>query len=306
MFRVAGGKACLKRHLISPSVTCFGPLGSIQRAQNVFPSMASLAGTPCLSNVGVRGLAGHSKWANIKHKKARNDAAKEKQNTQMARSIAAAVAHGGGPELDSNFLLNSLVTRAKKAGVPNAVIDRAIDRGAGKGGSGPLEKHVYEGSKGIALFIVEVLTDSKTRAVAEVRHAFRKYGGAVSANSARFAFETLGSMEVDVPEDKTEEEVALDALEHDLDSDYFDELDIESEAAPPKRQSIVLFSKPTELQTKVQAMKDMGYNVYNEELIEYAKQKVEVIDDETAETLHNLIQTLEDLDDVTKIYHNIS
>ena len=122
-------------------------------------------------------MAGHSKWANIKHRKGRQDAARGKIFTKLIREITVAAREGGGDEA-SNPRLRAAIMNAKAENMPSANIDRAVKKGTGELGGESFEGAIYEGygPGGVALF-VETLTDNKNRTVSEVRHLFSKYNG---------------------------------------------------------------------------------------------------------------------------------
>src|ERR671918_618220 len=125
-------------------------------------------------------MAGHSKWAQIKHKKAATDAKRGKQFTKLARAITVAAREGGG-DPDGNPTLATAIQKARDYSMPKDNIQRAVDRGTGAGtGGGEIERAVYEGyGPGGAAILIEALTDNRNRTGADVRHAFDKHGGAL-------------------------------------------------------------------------------------------------------------------------------
>ena len=138
-------------------------------------------------------MAGHSKWANIKHRKAAQDKKRGKLYTKLIREITVAARLGGGM-VDDNPRLRAAVDKALSANMPKDTIDRAVQRGAGGGEGNDVEELVYEGyaSGGVAI-LVEAMTDNRNRTVAEVRHAFSKHGGNLGTDgSVAYLFNRLG------------------------------------------------------------------------------------------------------------------
>src|ERR671910_1178358 len=144
-------------------------------------------------------MAGHSKWAQIKHKKAATDARRGKLFTKLARAITVAAREGGG-DPEGNYTLAAAIEKAKSYSMPKENIQRAIDRGTGAGeGADAIERVVYEGyGPGGAAILVEALTDNRNRTSAEVRHAFTKHGGNLGEpGSVAWIFERRGVVVVD-------------------------------------------------------------------------------------------------------------
>jgi YebC/PmpR family DNA-binding regulatory protein len=144
-------------------------------------------------------MAGHSKWAQIKHKKAVTDARRGKQFTKLARAITVAAREGGG-DPDGNATLATAIQKARDYSMPKDNIQRAIDRGTGEGGAeGQIERAVYEGyGPGGAAILIEALTDNRNRTGADVRHAFDKQGGSLGEpGSVAWIFEKRGVILVD-------------------------------------------------------------------------------------------------------------
>jgi len=163
-------------------------------------------------------MAGHSKWANIRHRKAGQDAKRGKIFTKIIRELTVAAKSGGGDVAD-NPSLRATVDKALAANMTRDTIDRAVARGAGTAESDSLEELTYEGyGPGGTAVLVETLTDNKNRTVAEVRHAFTKFGGTLGTNgSVAYIFERTGI--ISFREGSSEEkimEVALDSGAHDI------------------------------------------------------------------------------------------
>ena len=141
-------------------------------------------------------MAGHSKWANIKHRKARQDASRGKVWTKVIREIT--VAAKGGPDPDDNPRLRLALEKANSANMPKDTIKRAIEKGSGTGETGTLEDIVFEGyGPGGVAILVETMTDNRNRTVSDVRHAFSKYGGNLGTDgSVAYLFKKLGLIHI--------------------------------------------------------------------------------------------------------------
>ena len=166
-------------------------------------------------------MAGHSKWANIKHRKARQDAKRAKVWTKVIREVTVAARIGGG-NVEDNPRLRAAVDNALSVNMPRDTIDRAVKRGAGGEDGAEVEELTYEGygPSGVAI-LVEAMTDNRNRTVAEVRHAFTKYGGNLGTDgSVAYLFSKQGLLSFSA--DTNEEivlEIALEAGAEDVDSD---------------------------------------------------------------------------------------
>ena len=166
-------------------------------------------------------MAGHSKWANIKHRKAAQDKKRGKLYTKLIREITVAARLGGGM-VDDNPRLRAAVDKALSANMPKDTIDRAVQRGAGGGEGNDVEELVYEGyaSGGVAI-LVEAMTDNRNRTVAEVRHAFSKHGGNLGTDgSVAYLFNRLGVINYAPGQDEEQVmEIALEVGAEDIQSD---------------------------------------------------------------------------------------
>lgn len=236
-------------------------------------------------------MAGHSKWANIKHKKARVDAKRGKVFTKLIRELTVA-AKLGGDQVSDNPRLRAAVDEALGANMTRDTIDRAIARGAGTTESENLEELVYEGyGPGGVAILLETLTDNKNRTVAEVRHGFSKHGGNLgTSGSVSYLFAKKGyiSLAAGVDEDAVLE-VALDAGVDDVLTQSDGSLEI------------------TTSMEKLGAVKDVllakGFLVQDSGITMLVSTEAD-IDLDTAEKLLPLMEHLEDLDDVQKVYTN--
>ena len=166
-------------------------------------------------------MAGHSKWANIKHRKARQDAKKGKVYTKLIREITVA-AKSGGPLPEDNPRLRLALDKANAENMPKDTINRAIQRGAGNDDNANLEEVVYEGygPSGVAI-LVETMTDNRNRTVAEVRHAFSKFGGNLGTDgSVSYLFNKIGIIHLN--KEFSEEEIMDFVIEYEAD-DFIEE-----------------------------------------------------------------------------------
>ena len=236
-------------------------------------------------------MAGHSKWANIKHRKAAQDAKRGKIFTKLIRELVVA-AKQGGPEADDNPRLRAAVDKALGANMTRDTIDRAIARGAGTNDADNMEELTYEGyAPGGVAVLIEVMTDNRNRTVAEVRHAFTKRGGNLGTDgSVAYLFTRKGqiSFAPGVDEDQLME-VALEAGAEDIESNDDGSVDV-----------ITVWE---EFGAVKQALEEAGLNCEGGEVTMIASTTVE-LDTGGAETILGLVDMLEDLDDVQNVYTN--
>lgn len=239
-------------------------------------------------------MAGHSKWANIRHRKAREDAKRAKAFTKHIREITVAAREGGG-EPANNPRLSLAIQNAKAVNLPKENIERAIKKGTGEldDGSGQYEESTYEGygPGGIAYFI-EVTTNNYNRTVGEIRHIFTKSGGNLGTDgSVAYLFEQKGV--VRVAADTADEEelmlLAIDAGAEDLerDSDW-----------------MVITTARENLFTVRTALEQAGFKVDSAELERIPMTEVKV-DPETARSNFRLMEKFEENDDVSSVYTNM-
>ncbi len=239
-------------------------------------------------------MSGHSKFANIKHKKEKNDAKRGKIFTVIGREIAVAVKEGG-PDPNNNSKLRDVVAKAKANNMPNDTIQRSIKKASGDGNSENYEEIVYEGYGpcGSAI-MVECLTDNKNRTAGDVRHLFDKYGaGLGTTNSVGYLFERKGVLAVEKNENIDESqlfEMALEAGASDL-KDCDDVFEIYTE-------------KDNFHQVK-KALEEKGLKFTSAE-IEYVPNNLLDLGEADYEKFETLIDGLEDLDDVQNVYHNVN
>jgi YebC/PmpR family DNA-binding regulatory protein len=231
-------------------------------------------------------VAGHSKWAQIKRKKAANDKQRGKMISKHIRAIGSAVREGGGGDPSSNLPLRNALAAAKSDNVPIDNIDRAIERALGSGeGGAAFESVMYEGyGPGGVAVLVEALTDNRNRTVGEVRHVFSKRGGNLSGSVA-WQFDTKGMIVVEGVGDSIAE-VAIEAGADDIEVD---------EAAT------TIYTPPTALYDVVDALTRNGISCDVSQLTKVA-QTTTALSAAEAEKLVAFLEALEDLDDVQNVY----
>ncbi|MEZ4608549.1 MAG: YebC/PmpR family DNA-binding transcriptional regulator [Deinococcales bacterium] len=229
-------------------------------------------------------MAGHSKWAQIKRKKAANDNARGKVITKHIRAIQAAVRSGGSGDPAGNLGLKNALAAAKTDQIPQENIDRAIERALGGADGGGFDEVVYEGygPASVAL-IVEALTDNRNRTIAEVRHAFSKYGGNMSGSTA-WQFDTKGIIIVTETSERAQE------LAIELGAD-----DIEVE------ESLIIYTPPSELYAVVEGFQQAGIEPESSQLTKVPQTPMLLSAVDAAKVVR-MIEALEDLDDVQNVY----
>jgi YebC/PmpR family DNA-binding regulatory protein len=236
-------------------------------------------------------VAGHSKWANIQHRKGRQDEKRGKVWTRVIREIMVAARQGGG-DIGANPRLRLAVDKAKAANMPADTIKRNIDKATGNLEGVNYEEIRYEGyGIGGAAIIVDTMTDNKVRTVAEVRHAFSKYGGNLGAEgSVAFQFKNVGQLILapGTSEDMVME-VALDAGAQDV---------IASEDG-----AIEVLTAPGDFEKVKNALEAAGLKPELAEVTMRAENTVELTGDD-AQRMQKLLDVLEDLDDVQEVYNN--
>jgi len=236
-------------------------------------------------------VAGHSKWANIQHRKKAQDAKRGKLFTRLIREIVVA-AKAGGSDLDANPSLRTAVDKAKSQSVPKDAIDRAVKRGAGELDGSDFEEIRYEGygPAGIA-FIVDCLSDNRNRTVAEVRHAFSKSGGNLGqTGSVAYMFNSLGLLLYSPEHDEdTIMEAALEAGAEDVIVD--------------EDGSIEVITAAEEYVAVKQSMTEAGFEPDESDLTMRASTNTE-LETEDAEKVLRLVDLLESSDDVQEVYCN--
>lgn len=236
-------------------------------------------------------MAGHSKWANIKHKKARTDASRGKVFTKFIREITVAARLGGPSEAD-NPRLRAIVSKALGANMTRDVINRAISRGAGGDDDKKLDELTYEGyGVGGVAVLVETMTDNINRTVSEVRHGFSRNGGNLgTSGSVAYLFAKRGEIvfAASTNEDQLLE-VALEAGADDVESDD---------------DGFTVVTTPEAFGAVVDALEAAGLKPEQAEVTMQASTQADITELEQAEKILKMIDMLEDLDDVQNVYTN--
>ncbi len=239
-------------------------------------------------------MSGHSKFANIKHKKEKNDAAKGKIFTIIGREIAVAVKEGG-PDPSNNFKLATIIAKAKANNMPNDTIERGIKKASGEGGSVNYEHVVYEGygQKGIAI-IVEALTDNKNRTAANVRSAFTKGGGNIGTQGCvSYMFDTKG-------------QIIIDKEECSLDSDTLMEkaIDAGAEDFTEEEDSYEIITDPDAFTDVLKALEEYKLPMVSAEVTRLPQNYVTLDDEDSKVKQQRILDLLDEDDDVQAVYHN--
>ena len=234
-------------------------------------------------------MAGHSKWANIKHRKARQDASRGKVWTKVIREIT--VAAKGGPDPNDNPRLRLALEKANSANMPKDTIKRAIEKGSGTGETGALEEIIFEGyGPGGVAILVETMTDNRNRTVSDVRHAFSKFGGNLGTDgSVAYLFKKLGVIHLskDFAEDELVELVIEIGAEDFTEEDDFFEITIGA----------------NEFNQIVDILKEKNIEYINAEMSLRAETLIN-LDQEMSEKVLNIMEFMDDLDDVQEVHTN--
>lgn len=238
-------------------------------------------------------MAGHSKWANIKHKKAAVDAKRGKAFSKIAKEITVAARMGGG-DPSANISLRPLLAKARAVNMPADNIERAIKKGTGEGQDGvQFDEIVYEGyAHGVGI-IVKTLTENKNRTASEVRHCFNKAGNNLGqSGSVSRSFERKGMITFNA-EDTDEEELMMAALE------------AGAEDVQDNGETYVVTSEPSAYPDLSDALEEAGFKAIDSELTLVTELMYEMTDVEATKSVMNFIEALEDLDDVQNVYTNM-
>lgn len=239
-------------------------------------------------------MAGHSKWANIKHRKAAVDKKRGKIWSKCSRAIMAAARSGGGDPA-TNLPLRYAIDEAKAANMPKDTIQRAVDKGSGATGGADFETITYEGygPNGVAI-IIEALTDNRARTAGDVRTVFSKKGGNMgNPGSVAFIFQSKGQIFIDAS--KADEETLMNtALEAGAD-------DIQEPEGDDGAWTIL--TDPTDFLSVKEAIEAAGIEIADAELTKIPDNTVDIAGND-ARKLLGLIDSLEDNDDVQKVHHN--
>ncbi len=239
-------------------------------------------------------MSGHSKFANIKHKKEKNDAAKGKIFTIIGREIAVAVKEGG-PDPANNFKLATVIAKAKANNMPNDTIERGIKKASGAEGNVDYKSITYEGyGPGGTAIIVEALTDNQNRTASNVKSAFTKGNGNVGTpGCVSYMFDNKGQILIDKEECKMSSDDLM-MLVLDAGADDFNEED----------DSFEILTSPDNFQAVVEALNKENVVTASAEVTMIPQNYVSVTDPDTVKYLQRILDLLDEDDDVQAVYHN--
>ena len=224
-------------------------------------------------------MSGHSKWANIKHKKGKADAERGKIFTKIGREIAIAV-RDGGSDPAINGKLRDVIAKAKASNMPNENIKRSIAKAAGELGNVNYEEIQYEGyAPGGVAVIVSTVTDNRNRTASDIRHIFDKNGGSLGTNGCvSYMFDNVGMIVIERKPGMDEDEVMMAALE--------------------------VTTTVSDFSAVRDNLEKAGYTFLSAELTMIPQTTNEITDPETIEKIQKMLEMLDDLDDVQDVYHN--
>lgn len=237
-------------------------------------------------------MSGHSKWANIKHKKAKVDAQKGAVFTRYSREIIVA-AKTGGSNPDTNFRLRTAIDKAKAAGLPNDNIKRAIEKATGSGAGDAFEEITYEGyGPGGVAIIIEAMTDNRNRTAGDIRSYFNKYNGNLGETGCvSWIF-------------KEEGVITIDKAGINQDQLFEDAINAGADDFIPEDEEYKIITEPVNLQNIAEKIEAAEYNLKNVEVTKNPQNTISVEDSDTAKTLLKLLDSIENHDDVQNVYAN--
>ena len=237
-------------------------------------------------------MSGHSKWANIKHKKGKMDAVRGKITTKIAREITVAVRLGGS-DPTGNMKLKLALTKAKANNIPKENIQRAIQKGLGAADGSNYEELVYEGyGPGGSAVLLNVMTDNRNRTTPEIRALLTRNGGQMGeAGSVAWMFDRKGRMTVDM-EGKDEDELMMLAL------------DAGAEDFSEDEDSYEILTSPEDFDAVLQALNEGGIPLASAEVTMIPQNYVELTDETGVKNLQKILDLLDEDDDVQAVYHN--
>ena len=240
-------------------------------------------------------MSGHSKWAQIKRQKGAADVKRGAAFTKLGNAITIAVRDGGGiGDPESNFKLRLAVEKARAANMPKDNIERAIDKGLGKSGSGEvLENVTYEGfGPGGTAILIEVITDNKQRTIAVLKGILDRAGGRLGGSGAvSYMFDSMGLITI-FKDGKDMDEVMMAAA------------DAGAEEVEDGGDVYEIYTKPEDLNSVKMKLNEMGFKVIEADLFRKANTVVKIADKDVQQKIFNLMGALEEADDVHKVYSN--
>jgi len=238
-------------------------------------------------------MSGHSKWANIKHKKGKADAVRGKVFTKIGRELAIAVKEGGG-DPNVNGKLRDVIAKAKANNMPNDTVLRSIKKAAGEAGNVTYEEITYEGyAPGGVAVICEIVTDNRNRTASEVRHIFDKNGGQLgTTGSVNYMFDHKGVLVVERSLGMNEDELMMQALEagaEDVQSyeDYFE-----------------IYTAADDFSAVRETLEKQGLSFLSAERSKIPQTTIAIDDEEALLKVQKLLEMLDDNEDVMAVYHN--
>ncbi|MDD3839576.1 MAG: YebC/PmpR family DNA-binding transcriptional regulator [Clostridia bacterium] len=237
-------------------------------------------------------MAGHSKWSNIKHKKAKEDAKRGKIFTKLGREIAVSVKEGGS-DPETNPRLKDVIAKARANNMPNDNIERSIKKAAGELDDVNYEEFIYEGyGPGGAAVIVEIMTDNRNRTASDVRYIFDKNGGNLGATGCvAWMFDRKGVIIIQDDKDIDEDDLMLMAIDAGAE-DFSHEADIYE-----------ILTSPSDFSSVREALEKEGLK-FESAQIEMVPQNMVKLEENDGKKMEKLVDMLEDNDDVQNIYHN--
>ena len=236
-------------------------------------------------------MSGHSKWSSIKHKKAATDAKRGKLFTKLARDVTMAARSGDDPDMNPSLRL--AIQKARDSNMPNANIDRAIQRAVGGGDGAMLEEITYEGyAPGGAAVLIQAVTDNRNRTVAEIRTTLTRGGGAMAESGAvAWQFDLRGLVAIEIGNDDPDEIqlMAIEAGAEDVSADT---------------DTVEAVTDPGDLEAVRATLTEAGYSVTSSEIAQVAKNLITPTDQVAGQALR-LLDALDELDDVSRVYSNV-
>jgi len=238
-------------------------------------------------------MSGHSKWSSIKHKKAATDTKRAQLFTKLGRDITMAARIGNDP--DMNAALRLAIQKARDSNMPNANIDRAVQKGSGDNGADQLEEITYEGyGPGGTAILVDTITDNKNRTVAEIRLVLSRSGGNLAENGAvAWQFDMRGVITVTALETSIDD-IQLKAIEAGADEIEVSENEL----------SVEIITDPALIEQIRLDLGNAGYKIESADIIKIPQNTIE-LDDQSAIVTLRMLEKLDELDDVSKIYSNV-
>lgn len=238
-------------------------------------------------------MSGHSKWANIKNKKAKTDAQKGKVFTKIGRELAVAV-KSGGPDPSINAKLADVIAKAKANNMPNDTISRSIKKAAGEGDGANYEELTYEGYGPVGVsVIVEILTDNRNRTASEIRHIFDKSGGNMgSTGCVSWSFDKKGVIVIEDDGKVDEEALMMSAL------------DAGAEDFLPGDGTFVIYTAPDDFSAVRQALEQEGYTFLQAETDMVPQNTVDITEPDVLKKIYWMLDQFDDNEDVQNVYHN--